>query len=268
MDASIHAWLGEDRPALALVGAIDDATGDVPHAEFFEGETTEAYFRVIGEIIRRKGIPGALYTDRDSVFTVNNVKEIELVRAQGRRPETQFGRALRELSIEWIPAYSPQAKGRIERLWGTFQDRLLHELRLEKIQTREEANRYLKEKFLPAYNRRFRCVPTRPESMYRSAPLRRDLEAALCWKESRVLGRDHTFRFEREVWQVLPSQRRVALSGRRMEVRKTLRGFVEAWYGSDRLPLRPAPPAAVRAISEGVPRRPRELTVARGRVRL
>lgn len=241
MDASIHAWLGPEHPDLALVGAIDDATGDVPCARFFEAETTEAYLWLLKSILESRGVPTAVYTDRDSVFVVNNARQVELGRAAGRAPQTQFGRALKELGIEWIPAYSPQAKGRIERLWGTFQDRLLKELRLEKIQTSAQADEYLKCRFLPKYRRQFRQPAARPGSIYRTAPSRVQIEAILCWKQSRVLARDHTFSLEANVWQVLASNKIPALTGRRVEVRRTLRGEIQAWYGPDRLSIRPAP---------------------------
>ena len=241
LDASIHRWLGEDQPAIALVGAVDDATGDVADAQFFPAETTEAYLSLMGGILRKRGIPQAIYTDRDSVFVVNNAQEVEFLRAQGREPQTQFGRALKELGIEWIPAYSPQAKGRIERLWGTFQDRLLNELRLGKIRTRPEANQYLQKNFLKRYNRRFGVPAAHSEAVYRPAPSQRTLEGILCWKESRTLARDHTFSWEGKPWQVLPSDRVPALTGRKIEVRRPLRGPLQAWYGCIHLKIRLAP---------------------------
>lgn len=243
MDASIHRWFGEDEPVAALLGAIDDATGDVPFAMFFAQETAEGYFQLLAGILQRRGIPRAFYTDRDSAFVVN-VSEVrrDLARAEGRPLVTQFGRALKELGIEWIAAHSPQAKGRIERLWGTFQDRLLNELKLEKLRTREGANEYLTRRFLPRFNQRFRCEPARPESVYRPTPTRAVRESILCWKESRVLARDHTFPLGSEAWQVLPSDRIPALTGKRVEVRRTLRGQVQAWYGAVQLEIRRAPP--------------------------
>lgn len=246
MDASIHRWFGEDEEPAALVGAIDDATGDVPFAAFFPQETAEAYFHLVAGILQRRGIPRAFYTDRDSAFVVN-VSEVrrDLARAEGRPLVTQFGRALKELGIEWIPANSPQAKGRIERLWGTFQDRLLNELKLEKIRTRETANEYVTQRFLPRFNRQFRCAPANPASVYRPTPSREVRESVLCWKEFRVLARDHTFPLGPEAWQVLPSDRILALTGKRVEVRRTLAGQVQAWYGPVRLQIRRAPPLAV-----------------------
>jgi biotin operon repressor len=240
LDASIHRWLGEDQGAIALVGAVDDATGDVPDAQFFPAETTQAYLSLLRGILRKRGVPQALYTDRDSVFVVNNAHEVEMLRAQGREPQTQFGRALKELGIEWIPAYSPQAKGRIERLWGTFQDRLLHELRVQKIRTLGEANGYLQKNFLRRYNRRFRVSAAKEPGVYRPAPLWGVLEGILCWKESRILARDHTFSLEGNLWQVLPHEGISALTGRRVEIRRPLSGPLQAWWGAIRLAIRPA----------------------------
>lgn len=247
MDASIHRWFGEEEPLAALVGAVDDATGDVPFAAFFPQETAEAYFQVLAGILRHRGVPRAFYTDRDSAFVVNiSEAQRELARAEGRLLQTQFGRALKELGIEWIPAYSPQAKGRIERLWGTFQDRLRNELKLEGIRTLATANEYLTKRFLPRYNGRFRCEPACPESVYRPTPSRGVRESILCWKEPRVLARDHTFTLGPEAWQVLPSNLIPALTGKRIEVRRTLQGQVQAWCGLVRLELRRAPPRPAR----------------------
>jgi transposase len=247
MDASIHRWLGPEGPFWALVGAIDDATGDVPSAKFFMAETREAYFEVLEEIGRRKGLPQAVYTDRDSVFVVNTIKDREALVDQGKLPRTQFGRALKELGIEWIPAYSPQAKGRVERLWGTFQDRLANELKLAKVSTLEQANAYLRREFLPRFNRQFRRSAARPDLAYRPAPSPSRLRAILCWKETRKLARDHTFQVEGRSFQVLPHERLWSLTGRTVEVRRTFRGSLEAWYGLIRLSIRPAPSPPPRA---------------------
>ncbi len=124
VDGSRHDWLGGRGPYLTLVGAIDDATGTVPYALFREQEDAQGYFLLLREIIQGKGIPLALYSDRHSIFQVNpkqpeSLEESRLI-GRERRP-TQFGRALRELGIQPIFALSPQAKGRVERLWGTFQ---------------------------------------------------------------------------------------------------------------------------------------------------
>lgn len=241
-----------------MVGGIDDATGDVPHAEFFEQETTEAYMTLLKRVIERKGVPGAIYSDRDSVFRVNNERKREEAWEQGKRPQTQFGRMLKELGIEWIEAGSPQAKGRIERLWGTFQDRLAKELKLEGIGTREAANEYLRKDFLPRHNREFRKVAASTEVLYRERPLARDLERILCWKTTRTLSNNHTVSYEGKAWQILRHPQIRALRGKGVEMRKTLGGRIEAWWGTWKLALRPAPVEPSRVVQEralGNPRR-------------
>lgn len=259
IDASIHRWLGEHRPPLALVGAVDDATGEVPWAEFFDAETTVAYLVLLQQILQRRGVPQSLYSDRDSVFVVNNAKDREALLAQGRLPKTQFGRALKELGIEWIAAFSPQAKGRIERLWRTFQDRLLNELKLEKIGSREAANDYLHRRFLSDYNRRFRRPAANPDAAWRPQPSRRHRQSILCLKEPRTLGRDHTFSYQGKFWQVLPTAAISVLAGVRIEVRQRLDGSIEAWRAGTRLNLRVAAPTPPRlsATASGLSRRHR-----------
>lgn len=242
VDASLHAWLGPDHSRFALVGAVDDATSEVVDAQFFPAETTEAYLSLLKGILRKRGVPKAIYSDRHGTFVVNNSQQADLLRAQGRTLETQISRALKELGIEWIAAYSPQAKGRIERLWGVFQDRLLKELRLEGIRTLREANEYLQKRFLPRYNRLFRMPAARKGRVYRAAPLHRVLDGVLCWKETRILARDHTFSWEGKLWQVERCPSIPALTGRRIEVRRSLRGTMQAWVGETRLKLSAAAP--------------------------
>lgn len=140
LDGSRHDWLEGRGPFLSLVGAIDDATGLVPWACFRVQEDAQGYFEVLRETIRRKGVPLAVYSDRHGIFFKTRDKELSLQEQfDGRQRPTQFGRLLEELGIQLILARSPQAKGRVERLWGTFQDRLTSELRLAKISTLEDA---------------------------------------------------------------------------------------------------------------------------------
>ena len=158
-DGSPHDWLEGRGPELCLIGAIDDATNDIPYAHFQEHEDTKGYMLMLKDIILKRGIPLALYHDRHSIFEVNPVKEPSLEeQLAGTKPLTQIGRLLHELGINSIAANSPEAKGRIERLWKTFQDRLTSELRLGGANTREAANQILKS-FLPEYNQRFRVAP-------------------------------------------------------------------------------------------------------------
>jgi transposase len=242
VDASLHAWLGEDQKPIAIVGAVDDATGEVVDAQFFPAETTEAYFSLLKGILRKRGVPRALYSDRHSIFVVNKGNDLELQKALGHSAETQVSRALKELGIQWIPAYSPQAKGRIEKLWRTFQDRLLRELRLENIRTIDEANRYLQQRFLPRSNRKFAVPAAKEGCVYRPAPLNRNLQGMLCWKETRILARDHTFSCEGKLWQVRKCPSIPSLTGRRVEVRRTLRGSWQAWLGDVRLKIKAGSP--------------------------
>lgn len=149
LDASRHDWLEGRGPILSLLGGIDDATGRVPWTGFREQEDAQGCFEVMRETVRRFGVPMAARADRHSIFVQTQDKQLTLdEQLSGRRQPAQFGRLLEELGVELIYARSPQAKGRIERLWGTFQDRLASELRLAQTSTPEEANRVLA-RFLP-----------------------------------------------------------------------------------------------------------------------
>jgi len=155
LDASRHDWLEERGPRLSLVGAIDDATGLVPWACFREQEDAHGYFLLMRHVVRRHGIPVAVYSDQHSIFrTTKTAVPIEDQLEGNECRPTQFGRLLNELGVTLILARSPQAKGRIERLWGTFQDRLTSELRLAGAATRSDAEQVLS-RYLVRHNRRF-----------------------------------------------------------------------------------------------------------------
>ena len=162
VDGSHHRWLGEDGPPFALLLAVDDATGTVVNGLFCEQENTRDYFLLMRGLIQRHGIPIALYTDRHSVF--KNVPGSGHAGAP-----TQFSRAMDDLGVQMVFALSPQAKGRVERTAGTFQDRLVTELRLAGATTIEEANVVLKE-FLVRFNARFGVAARHPEAAYRPLP--------------------------------------------------------------------------------------------------
>jgi len=181
LDGSPHAWLESRGPQFTLLLAIDDATGTVPHALFWEQEDTLGYFELLKAIINRCGIPLGVYTDRDSIFRV------ERSPSNGNKdaiPLTQFGRALRELGITHVVAHSPEAKGRVERANGTFQDRLVAELRLSGASTITEANSVLRD-FLLRFNQRFGVLASQPGQAYRPISPELNLEGILCFKEKR-----------------------------------------------------------------------------------
>ncbi|MGH7178143.1 MAG: ISNCY family transposase [Tepidisphaeraceae bacterium] len=198
-DASLHDWLEGRGAMLALVGMIDDATGKIL-LRFFAAETSEAYMEVLSRWIRKHGRPASWYSDRHSIFRA----ESKLVGdSEPTSVPTQFSRALKELGIELILANSPQAKGRIERLWGTAQDRLVKELHLAGARTIESANAVLDKKFVPWFNRRCACKPASPNDAHRPID-GLDLEAILSHQEQRAVSNDYTIRFQSQVYQLLP----------------------------------------------------------------
>jgi transposase len=195
VDASRHDWLEGRGPYLSLVGAIDDATGEVLWARFREQEDAQGYFEVMREVVRRRRIPLALYADRHAIFVVTKNTQLTLEEElAGRRQPTQFGRLLEELGVSFILARSPQAKGRVERLWGTFQDRLVSELRLANASTAGDANQVL-ERCLPRHNRRFMVAAQDPDPAWLPWPKNRRLDEFFCFKYRRVVGNDNTVRF-------------------------------------------------------------------------
>ena len=227
VDASPHDWLEARGPWLTLVGSIDDATGHV-WAHFEEAETTWAYLDLMEEIFRTQGIPLSLYADRHSIFHTTREPTI-IEQLKDIVPLTQFGRAMEELGISVIKAWSPQAKGRIERLWGTFQDRLVVTLRLAGAKTLEQAREVLKG-FLPHYNRRFCVLPRKEQAVFRKAPPKAVLHKILCLKETRIVKKDHTVSFEGLVLQIPPSKRYPCLADRKVDVREYRDGHIEIVY--------------------------------------
>ena len=174
-----------------LLGVIDDATGEVPVACFqLSPEDSAGYLGLFRSLVEQEGVPLSVYRDQHSTFQRNDDHWSLEEQLQGFQFPTQVGRALEELGMAAIAAYSPQAKGRIERLWRTFQDRLVSELRLAGARTLEEANAILA-RFLPAYNRRFRKSPLRPGSAYRKLDRRLDLDYIFSLRVQRTVGQDH-----------------------------------------------------------------------------
>jgi hypothetical protein len=205
-DASTHDWLEGRGPMLTLVGMIDDATGRLL-CRFHESETTVAYMEVLGRWMSKHGRPVSWYSDRHGIF---RAEEKVSGYDEKRSVATQFSRALCELGMELILANSPQAKGRVERAWGTAQDRLAKELRLARTRTIDQANAVLEGKFLPWFNRRCTVKPASPNDAHR--PIGDlDVNAILSIQEERVVANDYTIRFQTRVYQLLapalPGQR-------------------------------------------------------------
>jgi transposase len=230
VDGSRHQWLQGRGPWLTLIGGIDDATGTVPYACFREQEDSYGYMLLLQGVIQGKGIPLTVYSDRHSIFMVSRAQHESLdEQLAGQSPRTQVGRALDELGVRLILANSPQAKGRIERLWGTFQDRLLTELRLAGARTLEEANAVLAE-FLPRFNARFGVPAAQPGAAYRCVPVGTDLAGILCFKHQRTVAADNTVRFEGRTLQLLPNPHRASYARARVEVQQRLDGELIVTY--------------------------------------
>lgn len=206
MDGSPHHWFA-GKPS-CLIGAIDDADSDVPFAEFFPAEDTISCMRVLQKIIEKKGIFKILYVDRAGIFG-----------GQKRANFSQVKRALAELGVHIIFANSPEAKGRIERLWDTLQDRLVPEMRIRGIRSYESANHYIQEEFLPAvYANKFKVVPENLESAYTPLPSGVNLHEIFCLKEYRSVKRDHTLSWNNEIYRI-ESHLRHSIYRQKIEIR-------------------------------------------------
>jgi len=244
IDGSYHRWLGEQGPWFTLLLAVDDATGTAPYALFSDREDTENYFRLMIGIIQRRGIPLALYSDRHIVFRNPRPASdnLEPFIADKRKP-TQFGRAMRELGITHVFAHSPEAKGRVERANGTFQDRLVAELRLAGASTLMEANKIL-ESFLLRFNERFGVPAAQPELAYRPIDPGLDIDGVLCIKEKRRMARDNTVRYHGRTLQLFPGTERTSYAGTRVEVQERLDGRLLVSCQGNILTPEEAPPLA------------------------
>ncbi|MBI3331074.1 MAG: ISNCY family transposase [Candidatus Omnitrophica bacterium] len=190
VDGSHHAWLEGRGPSLVLMGYIDDATNRV-FARFYDYDGTLPALDSFARYARRYGLPQSVYVDRHTTYRSPGKRTLADELAGRARPQSQFERALTELGVQVIPAYSPQAKGRIERLFGTFQDRLIKELRLAGVTTRDAANRFLA-RYLPSYNRRFRVTAPQTTDVHRPAPPARALRRVLAIRQRHALRNDNT----------------------------------------------------------------------------
>lgn len=256
MDGSHHPWLQDRGPALVLLHAIDDATGMVLGAVFREREDAAGYLLLLQQLLTAHGIPVAVYTDWHGIFKRTTRTPLTLEeQLRGEPAPTQVGRALAELGIQWIPASSPQAKGRVERVGGTFQDRLVSELRLAGVSALAGANAFLPI-YIARHNRRFARPAAERSSAFRPLPAGLDLNTICCFKYLRTVQNDNTVCLGPHSLQILPDARRRSYARARVEVHERLDGTLAVFAQGQRLtiqvltspPLQPIPARPLRRV--------------------
>lgn len=248
-DSSEHDWLEGRGEKLYLIAMIDDATSR-PLARFVRRDSTEENLRTLRAYLKRWGRPLAFYTDKASLFETNRPQRRN-EELEGKLPRTQIGRALEELGMEWIPAHSPQAKGRVERFFGTAQDRLVKGLRKAGVRTLEEAQQYLERVYLPLWNRRFTVAPANATDAHRPLGPEHNLAAILSHVESRVVAPDYTVQFQGRRYQIARAAIRAGLRGARVRMEKRLDGSIAVRFRKHDLPVsvcepRPEPAGPVQ----------------------
>ena len=240
-DASRHDWLEGRGPELTLIGFQDDATGQILAAHFqLEAENTVGYLRSLHLMITTHGVPLSLYRDRHSIFQRNDPHWTLAEQLAGKQAPTQLGRALDELGIEQIPAYSPQAKGRIERVWRTCQDRLVSELRLARATTLAQANVVLA-RFCADYNQRFARPAAQSVRDFRTLPRRFDLDRCLSLRYERVVTADHTVTLGAHSIALPPLPGHRGYAGETVELSHQLDGTLRVYRGDALLFTQPLP---------------------------
>jgi transposase len=225
IDGSKHCWL-QNGQRYDLIVILDDATSEIYYAQLVEEESTRTVMAGLREVIERKGLFCALYSDRGSHFFVTP-KAGEPV---DKHRLTQVGRALKELGVQMIAAYSPQARGRSERNFGTWQGRLPQELRLAAINTLEAANRFLSEHYIDVFNRQFAVAPEQKASAFRRSG-RPDLDWVFTIQTERMVAKDNTVAIGDRVWQIEKSRFRSTLAGCTVTIHEHLDGRVSLRFG-------------------------------------
>lgn len=245
LDGSHHDWLEGRGPRCVLMAYIDDASSRV-FARFYTYEGTIPAMDSFRRYIQQYGIPLALYADQHTTYR-SPAEPTVAEQLAGVKPMSQFGRALAELGVELIPAYSPQAKGRVERLFKTFQDRLIKELRLAGVTTQEEANRFL-EAYLPRYNRRFAVPPVQAADLHRPKPTDRELDRSLCIKTTRCLRKDFTIAHHGQLYQIHDTVRATSV-----QVEERLDGTLQLTHQGRRLAYHVIAARPQKRREEGTP---------------
>ena len=239
-DGSPHPWFGPDHPPCCLMAAIDDATGKLLVARFFAFEGSSGYLWLLKEMIKKYGVPMVIYQDRHGALHRNDSHWSLEEQLAGRQEPTQVGLALEALGIQSISALSPQAKGRVEKLFATLQDRLGAELRLKEIVMMEEANRFLQSTFLKDFNRRFAVRPREPQKAWREVPNHLDLDRIISFRYTATVGNDNTARLGGLVLDIPPGPQRKSYAKVKVEARQLLNG---SWriYAQDQLIAKHSP---------------------------
>jgi len=225
IDGSKHRWLNDDR-WYDLIVILDDATSEIYYAQLVEEESTRTVMVGLREVIEKKGVFCALYSDRGSHFFVTR-KAGEPV---DKWHLTQIGRALKELGIQMIPAYSPQARGRSERNFGTWQGRLPQELRLANIRTVEAANGFLRSRYIAEFNRKFAVAAKEKGTAFRASS-RKDLNWVFSIQTERVVAKDNTVAIAERRWQINKTRFRHTLAGCTVSIHEHLDGRISIRYG-------------------------------------
>src|SRR5947209_7709665 len=223
-DGSPHRWLGEEGPKWTLVVAMDDATGALLYGVFCDQEDAQSYLVCLKQLLLQKGIPLALYMDRHGIFKRNDDHWTLQEELAGERIPTQVGVALKCLGVEPIFALSPQAKGRVERLFGTLQDRLVSELRLAGICTRDQATAFVNGPFKSDFNRRFSKPPQKTQSAWRKVPRELDVERICSFRYEATVGNDNAVRLAGVILDIPEGPNRRGYAKSRVEVRQLLDG--------------------------------------------
>jgi transposase len=261
MDGSTHDWFEGRRDWCVLYVMIDDATGRL-FCRFYETEDTASAFDLFGRYVHKHGLPMALYVDKDSIYRVNEPQAQEFGHQRGRPPLTQFGRAMKQLGVDMIFANSPQAKGRVERVNGTLQDRLVKALRVADISSIEQANEFLDRQFLREHNRRFVIAADSTSDLHRRLVPGMMLTEILCCQQTRTVGRDWCVSYGNRVFQLDKRHEKLSLAGRQITVLELASGQLRLMYKAQRLkwrevPARPAPePKQPKAQRKTLPWRP------------
>jgi len=255
IDGSEHDWFEGRGPRAVLMVMVDDAT-NTTLARFYPVEDTASAYDVFERYVRLHGLPAALYPDRDSIYACTREACLKEELAEVG-PETQFARAMRELGLELIPAHSPQAKGRVERRHGLFQDRLVKEMRLLGIGSIAAANAYLDGTFLALVNERYRVKPRDSANGHQPRPTAATLALVLSWQEPRSVAKDWTLRWRNRRFPIDARHAALDLPGRRVVVVERRDGTLAMLYGKRRLTFRDAPSPATPMLRPVVPQRPR-----------